>query len=178
RAVHVGHDDVVQWLLDQGAELDDVDNPSVDVCRCCERHGAPEGNRSILHLAACAGHVSTLRILLERGASLHEAEKIDSENVLHAALWCELRNSEEDNIFEPLAILTALLDHLALGITAESARSAALNSVGNREFTLVQMAIQFIHIPAMKPALTALVRAGASLGPLPPTAHAIFGRDA
>ncbi|KAK3347719.1 ankyrin repeat-containing domain protein [Neurospora tetraspora] len=173
-AVHDGHDDAVQWLLDQGAELDDVDNPSVDVCRCCERHGAPTGNRSILHLATCAGHVSTLRALLERGASLDVAEEIDREHALHATLSTELGNSR-NNKFEPLAILTALLDHLALGITAESAKSAALNSVNKGGLTLLQMAIEYNHIPVMEQALHALVGAGASLGPLPPTAQGTEG---
>lgn len=176
-AVHNGHVDSVQWLLDQGAKIDagGADNPAVDICRCCNKNGPPTGNRSIVHLAVCAGHVSTLRMLLERGASLDVAEQIDGQHVLHDAMLSELSTHTQDSKQEPLAVLKALLDHLAQGTITESAKSAALNSVGKRRLTLLQFALDFSHIPVMRKVFTLLVRAGASLGPLPSTAHGTDG---
>ncbi|KAK3400750.1 hypothetical protein B0T20DRAFT_476860 [Sordaria brevicollis] len=173
-AVHNGHVDAVQWLLDQGANVDagGAENPAVDICRCCNMSDPPsEGRRSIVHLAVCAGHVSTLRVLLERGASLEVAEQIDGEHILHAVLMSELDTYRKDNKQEPLAMLKVVLDHLAQGTTSESARSSALNSVGKRQLTLLQFTIDFFHLEHMREVFALLVRAGASLGPLPSTAE-------
>lgn len=163
-AVYTRHVDAVQCLLDQGADINgaEPENPAVDVCRCSLGNGPPTGNRSILHLATCAGHISTLRALLERGASLDVAELIDGEHIIHAALF---HGSLDSDKHEALAILAAILDHLAMSTTTESEKAHALNSVGKGQVTPLQFTIDSndIPAPAMKEALTMLVRAGASL---------------
>ncbi|KAK3946911.1 hypothetical protein QBC32DRAFT_271684 [Pseudoneurospora amorphoporcata] len=209
-AVSRGHDEAVRWLLERGAELSDMDNPSNYACPACNRHRILQRyddqrralfdsalstgeRRSLLHLAICgAQHVPTLRLLLERGASLEAAARIDGEHAVHAAIRAELpRRERHDPLaptsrlrhqppdeeyedqwppwYEPLALLKVVLEHI--GGTDESAISA-LNSIGWYQSTPLKTAIYIRDAPIMQQAITLLVRAGASLTrPVPASPH-------
>ena len=165
-AAFIGHVDAVQWLLDQGADINGVEleSPSCSNCHCSGGNDPPTGNRSILHLTVCAGHLSILRTLLERGASLDVAEQVDNEHIIHAALY-------HGWISDDLTFLEAILDHLATSTTNESEKSHALDSVSKDRLTPLQFTIDRGESTAMLEALTMLVRAGASLKTPPCSGH-------
>lgn len=64
-AILHGQDAAVAWFLDHGV---DVTRPVSPICRCLiEKIG-------ILHVAICLGHVSTVQLLISRGAPLEYSE--------------------------------------------------------------------------------------------------------
>lgn len=81
-ACEFGHDDVVQFLLDQGADI----------------RGQSDLGQSGLHMAVVGGHLSTIKLLLLRGAPLEDLNT-SGGTVLGQALWSFLnRNPAIDDI--------------------------------------------------------------------------------
>lgn len=64
-AAFYGQDAAVAWFLDHGV---DVTRPVLPICRC------PVERTGILHVAICLGHVSTVQLLISRGAPLEYSE--------------------------------------------------------------------------------------------------------
>lgn len=64
-AAFYGQDAAVAWFLDHGV---DVTRSVLPICRC------PVERTGILHVAICLGHVSTVQLLISRGAPLEYSE--------------------------------------------------------------------------------------------------------
>ncbi|KAB5566787.1 ankyrin repeat-containing domain protein [Coniochaeta sp. 2T2.1] len=90
-ATVAGHDNVVSWLLDRGAEIDgecklmcvcDLGRTVQGVWPCVGETGW-----TALHLAYCYGHDSTAALLLDRGADRHNlSSTYPGVNALHTAI--------------------------------------------------------------------------------------------
>ncbi|KAB5566753.1 ankyrin repeat-containing domain protein [Coniochaeta sp. 2T2.1] len=90
-ATAAGHDNVVSWLLDRGAE---VDGECKLMCVCHLGRtvqgvwqGFGESWWTALHLAYCYGHDSTAALLLDRGADRYNmSSTYPGVNALHTAI--------------------------------------------------------------------------------------------
>jgi ankyrin repeat protein len=89
-ACEYGRNEVVEFLLRQGASLEDQANTG----------------QSALHWAVIGGNVETVRLLIQRGANLH-AKNMYGGTALGQASWCEA-HAEEKGKFE--AVIGVLVE--------------------------------------------------------------------
>ena len=92
-ALYRGHHDIVEALIDAGAEVDIFAAAATGRVADLRRHLTEEGvNRyaydgwTPLHLSAFYGHIDAARVLLENGADVHAVSRNSTANTpLHAA---------------------------------------------------------------------------------------------
>lgn len=152
----------MRWLFNEGVLVDLPDKPARNMCRCDHGWNPPDTYASSLHIAICTGNLDAVKLILrvrhEAEASLQFSRKFDHVPILHTAVLAAFREHSLD-------ILDVALENSMIRKSINE-----LKSEGGRTTLAMVLHSDATHYGHFltEQILTALVKAGASLGPYPP----------
>lgn len=160
-----GQTEAMQWLWNQGVLVDTHGKPARNMCKCGESYdGSIEVDSSSLHIAVCNGNLEAVRLLLRLPHEAVEAfkfsQQFDSAPILNTAVTTAFRQQN-------ISMLNAVLENSTIKETINAVKSEGA-------CTPLCIALlrsnRYPHHSLTQDILSALVRAGATLGPYPPGA--------